>query len=171
VPIIVGVVLIAIAAGGGQTPMSGTPNPVPAQVTSVNAGYRLYQANCAACHGVDGNGGGPLSGMTAVVPPSLRAHLSDHADGDLFYWISKGLPGGMPAWESEMSETDRWDLVNYLRAINGQGPTPDPSTVGQLDRMAVLFPVGFALMTVGWVVSGLRRSRCRRGATDTLEEY
>jgi mono/diheme cytochrome c family protein len=125
-----GIALVAYGASGSQTPMSNTPNPVPSQVTSVNAGYRLYQANCAACHGVDGNGGGPLAGTTEVQPPSLRAHLSDHSDGDLFYWISNGLPGGMPAWSDRLSETERWHLVNYLRSLNGQAPTPDGSASG-----------------------------------------
>jgi mono/diheme cytochrome c family protein len=158
--VIGGISLVGLSVSGGQTPMSGTPNPVPAQVISVNAGYRLYQANCAACHGVDGTGGGPLSGTTPVRPPSLRAHLAEHSDGDLFYWISQGLPGGMPAWESALSETDRWHLVNYLRSINGQGPTANPSasTVGPADRIALLFPVGFALFFGGWFVAGIRRS-------------
>jgi mono/diheme cytochrome c family protein len=157
--VIGGVSLVGLTASGGQTPMSNTPNQVPAQVTSVTAGYRLYQANCAACHGVDGNGGGPLSGTTQVTPPSLRAHLSQHSDGDLFYWITIGLPGGMPAWGSQLSDADRWHLVNYLRSINGQGPTAEPSatSASAADRMALLFPVGFATFFAGWLSFGLRR--------------
>lgn len=159
--IVIGIALVGLTASGGQTPMSSTPNPVPSTVTSVNAGYRLYQANCAACHGVDGNGGGPLVGTTQVTPPSLRAHLSQHTDGDLFYWISKGLPGGMPAWESQLSESDRWNLVNFLRSINGQGPTANPSASagGAADRMAALVPIGLATFFGGWLAAGLRQSR------------
>jgi mono/diheme cytochrome c family protein len=162
--IVVGIALVGLGVSGGQTPMSDTPNPVPNQVTSVDAGYRLYQANCAACHGVDGNGGGPLSGTTPVTPPSLRAHLSEHTDGDLFYWITEGLPGGMPAWKSQLSETDRWHLVNYLRSINGQGPTPNPSVSAAPDagRVAVLLPVGAAVFFASWFVAGIRRARKTR---------
>lgn len=163
--IVVGITLVGLTASGGQTPMSNTPNPVAAQVTSVDAGYRLYQANCAACHGVGGNGGGPLSGTTQVTPPSLKAHLTQHTDGDLFYWISKGLPGGMPAWESKLSETDRWNLVNYLRSINGQGPTPNASAASA-DGLAMLFPIGFATFFAGWLGMGLRRARLRRRRRD-----
>ena len=179
--IVAGIAFVAIGLSGGQTPMSGTPNPVSDQVTSVDAGADLYQANCAACHGVDGNGGGPLSGTTAITPPSLKAHLAQHTDGDLYYWISNGLPGGMPAWSDKFSETDRWNLVNYLRSINGVGPSAQPSasasasavssasssasssaaSVAQGDRLAFLFPVGFAAFFSGWLVSGYRRSRHR----------
>jgi mono/diheme cytochrome c family protein len=159
--IVIGIALIGLAVSGGQTPMSNTPNPVPDQVTSVDAGYQLYQANCAACHGVDGNGGGPLAGTTPVTPPSLKAHLSQHTDGDLFYWITNGLPGGMPAWSSKLSETDRWNVVNYLRSINGQGPTANPSgsVATPADHVAILFPLGFAGLFGAWLGAGLRRSR------------
>ncbi len=159
--IVVGIALVAISLGGGQTPMSGTPNPVPNQVTSVEAGYDLYQANCAACHGVDGNGGGPLAGTTQVQPPSLKAHLTQHTDGDLFYWISNGLPGGMPAWSDKISETDRWNLVNYLRSINGQGPTANPSS-SPAAAATFLFPLGWAIFFGVWLGTGVRRARRSR---------
>lgn len=158
--IVIGIALVAVSLSGGQTPMSNTPNPVPDQVTSVDRGYNLYQANCAACHGVDSNGGGPLAGTTQVQPPSLKAHLSQHTDGDLFYWISNGLPGGMPAWSDKLSETDRWSLVNYLRSINGQGPTSNPTTPASTgDRLAIFLPVGWAVFFAGWLAAGFRRRR------------
>ncbi len=120
-----GIGLALVDTVGGATPDSSLPNPVPATVTSVDAGNRLYQANCAACHGVGGEGGGPLANTTPILPPSLKAHLSQHTDGDLFYWLTNGLPGGMPAWAGTLSETDRWNVINYLRAIN----QPDASIV------------------------------------------
>ncbi|HEY7132108.1 MAG TPA: cytochrome c [Candidatus Limnocylindrales bacterium] len=115
---------------GGATPDSSLVNPEPATVTSVDEGNRLYQANCAACHGVSGEGGGPLANTTPIQPPSLKAHLAQHTDGDLFYWISNGLPGGMPAWSSKLSETDRWNVINYLRAINAPGASIAPASSG-----------------------------------------
>ena len=163
--IVAGVVLVAVGVTGTQTPMSNTPNSVPAQVTSVDAGYNLYQANCAACHGVDGNGGGPLAGTTQVQPPSLKAHLSQHSDGDLFYWITNGLPGGMPAWADKLSVQDRWNLVNYLRSINGVGPTPDVATPASSTppsptaSAAVIVPVGAWISILGWLAIGFRRRR------------
>ena len=135
-------------------------------MTSVDAGYDLYQANCAACHGVDGNGGGPLAGTTPVQPPSLKAHLTQHTDGDLFYWISNGLPGGMPGWSDKLSETDRWNLVNYLRSINGQGPTANPrpsAAATQGAAVVFLLPLGWATFFCVWLGAGARRRRRGRG--------
>ncbi len=126
---IAGLVLV-VAAILGPSPggTSALVNPVPNTVTSVDAGAVLYEADCARCHGVDARGGGVDAGTTQITPPNLRSgHLNMHSDGDLFTWISDGLPGGMPAWSSLLSQTQRWNLVNYLRSINGRGPSPEPS--------------------------------------------
>lgn len=124
IAVLFGVTFVALNLSD-PTPDSGRGNPVKRTVDSIAAGAGLYQANCAACHGVDAHGGGALSGSTAVRPPSLVAgHMNSHTDGDIFYWLTNGLPGGMPGWASTLSETDRWNLVNYLRSLNGQGAVP-----------------------------------------------
>jgi mono/diheme cytochrome c family protein len=126
---IFGAVLVLGGVFADATPSSSLPNPIPATVTSATAGQNLYLANCAACHGVDARGGGPQAGTTQIRPPSLiSGHLNQHTDGDVFYWISTGLPGGMPAWATKLSEPDRWNLVNYLRSINGRGPAIPPAS-------------------------------------------
>lgn len=117
--VIGGIVLIALGYFGGETPMSDITNPNPSTVTSVQNGATIYEATCAKCHGVDGRGGGPLSGTTPVPPPSLVAHVGAHPDGDLYYWIQTGRPGGMPAFADRLTPSDTWDLVNYLRTIQG----------------------------------------------------
>jgi mono/diheme cytochrome c family protein len=120
---ILGAVLVLGAVFADATPGSDLGNPIPDTVTSASAGQNVFLANCASCHGVDARGGGPQAGTTQVRPPSLvSGHLNSHTDGDIFFWISNGLPGGMPAWASSLSETDRWNVVNYLRSINGRGP-------------------------------------------------
>jgi mono/diheme cytochrome c family protein len=130
--IVVGVTMIASGVFGDTTPDSSLANPVAPTVRSVTVGADLYQANCAACHGVEGRGGGPMAGTTPVRPADLRSgHLATHTDGDLFYWVSTGMPGGMPAWADRLSETERWNIVNFLRSLNAQGPAPagsDPSS-------------------------------------------
>jgi len=126
---ILGAVLVMGAVLADATPGSGLTNPIPNTVTSSTAGQNLFLANCASCHGVDARGGGPQAGTTPVRPPSLvSGHLDQHTDGDIFHWITNGLPGGMPTWASKLSETDRWNLVNYLRSLNGHGPVVPPAS-------------------------------------------
>ncbi len=86
---------------------------VPYQAVSVAAGADLYGASCAACH---------VAGGRDLTGPRLDRHTA----GDLFWWISSGLPGTqMPAFAASLSEEQRWDLVNFLRAraAGGQART------------------------------------------------
>jgi hypothetical protein len=56
----------------------------------------------------------------------------------------------------------RWDLVNFLRGINGQGPSPDVAPGGSPAALAGFSLVGgAALPFAGWYSAGLRRSRKR----------
>jgi mono/diheme cytochrome c family protein len=154
-----GVLLLAaiLQPGASAGPLV---NPVPDTVASVDRGAVLYQADCARCHGVDGLGGGVDAGTTELPPANLRSgHLNQHSDADIFSWISNGIPGGMPAWADKLSETDRWHLVNYLRSINGRGPSPAPSAAGPsaLAGIGVAGVLGTTLL--GWLGLGLRRAR------------
>jgi mono/diheme cytochrome c family protein len=157
--IVAGVILIAQPLIGTATPMSRTPNPVPSTVASVRAGAELYQATCARCHGVDARGGGPDAGTTPVQPPSLRAHLAAHTDGDIAYWIGNGLPGGMPAFEGQLSEDDRWDLVNYLRSLGQDTRTSTRGPAGASGAAALAVPVMWLGLLVAFAARAVRRGR------------
>lgn len=142
-------------------------NPTPDTVASVDRGAVTYDATCARCHGAEYRGDGPDAGTTQVTPASLvSGHLDSHADSDVYTWIRDGLPGGMPAFGATLSEAQRWDLVNFLRGINGQGPSPDVVPGGSPAGLAGFGLVGgTAVLFVGWYSAGIRRSlgRPRRG--------
>lgn len=170
--VIGGVTLMISAFVSDVTPDTNLPNPIPDTVRSVTAGADLFQANCAACHGADARGGGPAAATTQLPPADLRSgHLNVHTDGDIYYWISTGLPGGMPAWAAKLSDDDRWNLVNYLRSLNGTGPTASPASgSGTLPAATpasaqpspgLLLPPLLALGSVTWLLGGLRRRRGR----------
>ena len=92
-------------------------NPVERTAESIANGAALFATNCAQCHGEDGLGDGPLARTLPAPPANFRVHVPFHPDGVLFAWISDGIRGtGMPAWSDELSEQERWDLVNFLRA-------------------------------------------------------
>ena len=92
-------------------------NPVERTAESVASGAALFATHCAQCHGDGGLGDGPLAPTLPAPPANFRVHVPFHPDGVLFTWISDGIRGtGMPAWSGELSEQERWDLVNFLRA-------------------------------------------------------
>lgn len=93
-------------------------NPVPATDESLAIGAGLFENNCQICHGADGKGGS--------LAPDLTLHVPAHGDGFLFGSISEGFPVDsaeplMPAFKAQLTETERWHLVNFLRDAFGEG--------------------------------------------------
>ncbi len=87
-------------------------------------GARLYGRNCAACHGDEGRGDGPLAHGLDIPPADLTAaHLWQHSDGDMFWFLTHGIDsprGGlsMPGFAATLPTEARWALIDFLRARN-----------------------------------------------------
>ena len=93
-------------------------DPVPDTPENINAARAIFQANCAICHGPRGLGDGPAAFTLNPRPVNLQLHVPQHAEGEIFYWISDGVAGtGMPAWKDKLSEEQRWQIVRYLEAL------------------------------------------------------
>jgi mono/diheme cytochrome c family protein len=137
-------------------------NPIADTVASVDAGALTYDASCARCHGAEYRGDGPDAGTTGVAPGSLISGLLiSHSDSDLYTIIRDGQPGGMPGYGASLTDTQRWNLVNLLRGINGQGPSPDvaPTAAAGFGLVG-----GATVLLLGWYAAGIRRGRARPGA-------
>jgi putative copper export protein/mono/diheme cytochrome c family protein len=96
--------------------------------SSIVRGGRLFERNCAICHGATGHGDGPQARSLPVPPADLTAeHLWSHSEGDLFWYLSHGIDrseGGqsMPGFAGKLSSEARWQLIDFLRARNaGEG--------------------------------------------------
>ena len=95
-------------------------NPIAPNSESIAAGQALFSASCAACHGADGKGDGPVGLTLNPRPADLRQHAIPgiHTDAQLFEWITNGFPGSrMPAFKNTLSDTERWNLVNFIRTL------------------------------------------------------
>jgi mono/diheme cytochrome c family protein len=99
---------------------SGEVNPVTPNSQSVAEGKAVYTQYCVPCHGGSGKGDGPVGVALNPRPADLTLHgvPGIHTDAQLYDWITNGLPGTrMQAWKTTISDTDRWNLVNYIRAL------------------------------------------------------
>lgn len=102
-------------------------NPLPRSRDNLKAGEQLFlggngstgSTGCAACHGEQGNGLGPLAGQFNPRPRNFAcaATVNGIPDGQLFWIIRFGSPGtAMPA-HAEFSDEQTWQLVHYLRKL------------------------------------------------------
>jgi copper transport protein len=99
-------------------------NPVKPTAESVARGKDLFQQNCIVCHGIDGRGDGPESVNLSPAPTDFRQHMPLHTDPQFKNFIADGYPGSaMPKFASAFSETDIWNLVNYLRSAFTEAPS------------------------------------------------
>ena len=95
-----------------------TPS-VPFDAISIAQGAALYTQHCSSCHGLQGQGDGPLAQSTPTAPVNLltEPHTTRHTAGDFFHWLTYGIPGaGMPSFAAVLDEDARWDVVNFLHA-------------------------------------------------------
>jgi mono/diheme cytochrome c family protein len=96
-------------------------NPHPVTEASLANGRLYYQINCAVCHGVAGAGDGSAVRYGMIPMPIVADLTKNRSDGYLFAIMRNGR-GAMPSY-NRIEESDRWDVVNYLRSLQGLAPT------------------------------------------------
>ena len=115
--------------------MAALRNPTAPSDSSLANGRKYFQINCAVCHGDRAMGDGPATrfGMPGI---NLTTDMTKgRSDGYIFGMIRNGR-GLMPPY-NRIEELDRWDVVNYVRALQGVngktvvvGPLAAPGVTG-----------------------------------------
>ncbi len=111
---------------GGEPPMAREEaagrrrNPLTPTAVHLQHGEQLFAANCAPCHGASAKGNGPVAFQMIVPPPDLTiAQPAERTDGYLYATIRNGSIV-MPAYGDAMSAQERWEVVLYLRQLQGR---------------------------------------------------
>src|SRR5580704_5815693 len=118
------IALIAATAGaqlpGGSAEGKKQQNPVASSAGSVAAGKATFQKNCRFCHGADAKGNGPMA-PEGTHPSNLTDDKWDRGstDGEIFLVIQNGAGPkfDMKGYKSKLSDSDIWNVVNYLRSL------------------------------------------------------
>ncbi len=95
---------------------------------SLARGRQLYlEMQCANCHGINGEGNGPAANTLSddfgnPIHPTDLTNYSDFKFArnvlDVFRIFSTGLNGTpMPSFQQSLSDTDRWNLANYVWSL------------------------------------------------------
>jgi mono/diheme cytochrome c family protein len=99
-------------------PSAAKKNPVASTQNSIAAGQKIYSKTCMMCHGKTGDADGPAVIELRIHPAKLSdPQLNTESDGALFWKITTGKKP-MPAYGKRLSDTDRWNLVNYIRSLS-----------------------------------------------------
>ena len=120
-----GFIYSRVAAIPDVQAMADIKNPVPPDARSLENGRKLFTVNCLPCHGEKADGMGPVV-KYGFVPINLTLDVTkNRTDGYIFGMIRNGR-GLMPTY-NRIEESDRWDIVNYLRGLQGKLGTTVPT--------------------------------------------
>jgi alcohol dehydrogenase (cytochrome c) len=112
--------VLLLAAGSicfGQSDRAeAARNPVAGNPQAIAAGRTLYSQACAVCHGADARGD---RGPSLVTGNFTRGN----ADGEIFLNIRNGIRGTQMPGFSQFSTDQTWQLVSFIRSLNGAAPT------------------------------------------------
>ena len=104
----------------------------PTHAVSLENGKAIYKSRCVLCHGMEGNGNGPLAAMLDPKPADLsNPQFTGNAETrpyDNFQVINVGIANtAMVAWAEFLTESEIWDVTYFIRTFsndNVQLPSP-----------------------------------------------
>jgi len=92
-------------------------NPVAADQVALTEGKKIYEKECLSCHGKKGKGDGPKAEeLDKAVKDLGLVKTQKQTDGELFWKITEGKKP-MPSTKKTLSETQRWQVVVYIRSF------------------------------------------------------
>jgi mono/diheme cytochrome c family protein len=99
---------------------AGKKNPLAGNADAVAAGKQIFTTTCVPCHGSAGRGDGPAAVALNPKPANYTTSaISAESDGSLFWKLSEGR-GAMLGFKATLSEKQRWELISYIRTLQGK---------------------------------------------------
>jgi len=168
--------LVVLGAGVGLPPLVVDAYPttyrrplVTYHATSIAAGMSVYREHCAACHGASGAADGSPVQDGGQRPADLRSTPTSrrHA-GEIFWLITHGIPGrGMPGFERRLGDAERWDVINFIRALGAVDASARIGREVEPERAWLVAP-DFAVSVAPLAPGALRDYRGRRSVLVVL---
>ena len=93
--------------------------------TELEAGQKIYTMMCTQCHGELGKGDGALSRNGHILGiPSYSDKLKDLPEGKMYHTLTYGK-GLMGSHASQLSQKDRWLVIEYIKVLQNGGDMPE----------------------------------------------
>ncbi len=100
-----------------------TKNPLGATDDNLATGMKLYQSNCAGCHGDISHPESSMANSLFPRAPQFVHEEPDMPENQNFYLVKHGIRySGMPAWEHSMTDQQTWQVIMFLSHIGKLSP-------------------------------------------------
>ena len=112
---------------GLLTLSSQVKNPLPPLTKEDSSeASRLFNINCAVCHGAKAENNGPLAPKIGGVK-SIVAASPGYSDGRIFFVMTYGQ-NNMGSYASQLDRKQRWMIVQYIRTLEPKGTAAPAAT-------------------------------------------
>ena len=124
------VLLLPAHDGHGKAHAPASAKMLKSPLTTAQArpelGKPLYEKACASCHGPDGAAQTTAAAAMKPKPTNLVDHRMDSMkDGEIYWVITNGIAKSMPAMKTQLSDSERWQIVHYVRHLRGARKAQD----------------------------------------------
>jgi mono/diheme cytochrome c family protein len=114
-----GVERVPVATPGTRAALDALSNPVQRTADALERGRERYDVYCTVCHGETGAGDGPVAQSLANAVRNLTEPTQrERSDGWIYSVVKNGF-GLMPEYGSKLTPEDRWNIVHYVRQLQG----------------------------------------------------
>ena len=138
-----------------EPPPFSQPTLDPARLAqALAAGERVFNNNCAPCHGRRGDGRGPAARFLRIRPRNFTTGAYKYrttpsgalpTDADILRTVRRGIPGTeMPRWAGRLPDSDLRAVVQYIKTFSPrfateemQAAIPMPTTTPRFDASSV----------------------------------
>ncbi len=104
-------------------------------------GKKIFEANCASCHGVGGHGDGVAAAALKPKPRNLtdKAYMSKRSWEELHKVISEGGANSgfsalMPAWKGALKKPQIDNVLAYVLSFSGNSAKADSAAAKTADK-------------------------------------
>lgn len=104
----------------------------------VTYGQKVYQTNCAMCHGAEGKGDGAAGAALNPKPRNLVEGKWTQGEGAIAHFkvLQNGIKGTSMAAYSHFKAADRWALVLFIESITQNKSKDTPEQVAEFAKSA-----------------------------------
>jgi mono/diheme cytochrome c family protein len=130
-PVAAGEAKLAFDASKVVEPWVSTPEMVA-------HGQKVFQTNCAMCHGAEGKGDGAAGQGLNPKPRNLVEGNWKMGAGLIakFNVTTNGIPGSSMAAFGHLKLADRWAMAHWIQSITQNKGSDDPAKVAEFAKTA-----------------------------------
>ncbi len=96
---------------------------------------RLFNINCAVCHGAKAEANGPVAAKIGGVK-NIVAASPGYSDGRIFYVLTYGQ-NNMGSYASQLDRKQRWMIVQYIRSLEPKAAAATTTAAPKADSAVV----------------------------------